>query len=220
VFSLGFAGIEYFLPWIILGYLMGSCPTGFILVRMLKGEDIRRFGSGNIGATNVSRVLGKGWAVFTAAADMFKGGAAILITMLCGYNDPALLSFVGAAGVIGHNYPVWIGFRGGKGVATSFGVIACFDFFNPAPAILGGVVWFIAREVTCAVSAASMAALGASALFIYFFGLPGAYFKCGLFLFVFSMLMHRENIKRLMNGGENKVKPFFPRREEHAGKSS
>jgi len=201
--------IVYYLPWIMLGYLLGSCPTGFILVKAARGVDVRSMGSGNIGATNVSRVMGKGWAVFTAIFDMFKGGAAMLITMSRGHSEPLLLSLVGLAGVIGHNYPVWIGFRGGKGVATSFGVITFFNFWNPLPAILGGVVWFAVREVSRMVSLASMAALGASAFFMLFFEFPDAYIICGICLCFFSMWRHRENIKRIMAGNENRVKPFF-----------
>ena len=206
--------LEQFIPWATLGYLFGSCPTGYLLVRLLKGEDIRKFGSGNIGATNVSRVLGKKWAIFTALTDMFKGGLAILITMAMGHDGAALLSAVGAMSVIGHNFPVWIGFRGGKGVATSFGVIAFFDFFNPSAAILGGVVWFVTREISCAVSLASMAALFAAAFCMPIFGMPRPYFFCGLLLAVFSVARHRENIARMAAGRENKVKPFFPRRED------
>ena len=208
------AAIGNFLPWILLGYLLGSCPTGFILVKLRRGADIRTMGSGNIGATNVSRVLGRGWAVFTAAVDMFKGGAAMLITMSFGHSDPVLLSLVGTAGVVGHNYPVWIGFRGGKGVAVSFGVIAFFNFFNPFPAVLGGAVWFAVREISCMVSFASMAALGSSAFFMILFAFPEAYTICGICLCFFSMWRHRDNIKRIIAGNENMVKPFFLRRDK------
>ena len=214
------AEIVSFLPWIIMGYLLGSCPTGFILVKAARGVDVRSLGSGNIGATNVSRVMGKRWAVFTAIVDMFKGGAAILITMSFGHSEPLLLSLVGLAGVIGHNYPVWIGFRGGKGVATSFGVIAFFNFWNPIPAILGGVIWFAVREVSRMVSLASMTALGASAFFMLFFAFPEAYTICGICLCIFSMWRHRDNIKRIIEGNESKVKPFFLGREENTGKFS
>lgn len=196
--------------WIILGYLAGSCPTGFILVKRTRGVDIRSMGSGSIGATNVARVLGKRWAVFTAVIDMFKGGAVMLITMLCGHDEPVLLSLVGLAGVMGHNYPVWIGFKGGKGVATSFGVIAFFNFFNPVPAILGGVVWLAVREISRMVSLASMTALGASAFFMFFFDFPDAYLICGICLCVLSMWRHRENIKRIAAGNENRVKSLVP----------
>ncbi|MDR0652052.1 MAG: glycerol-3-phosphate 1-O-acyltransferase PlsY [Synergistaceae bacterium] len=206
--------LEYFIPWATLGYLLGSCPTGYLLVRLLKGEDIRKFGSGNIGATNVSRVLGKKWAMLTAVVDMFKGGLAILFTMAMGHDDAALLSVVGAMSVIGHNFPVWIGFRGGKGVATSFGVIAFFDFFNPSAAILGGVAWFVVREISCVVSLASMTSLFVAAFCMPLFGMPQPYFYCGLLLAIFVVLRHRENIARMVARCENKVKPFFPRRGE------
>jgi glycerol-3-phosphate acyltransferase PlsY len=205
--------LEYFIPWTTLGYLLGSCPTGYLLVRLLEGGDIRKFGSGNIGATNVSRVLGKKWALFTTIVDMFKGGLAVLLAMVMGHGDAVLLSVVGAMSVIGHNFPVWIGFKGGKGVATSFGVIAFFDFFNPSAAILGGVVWFVVREISCTVSLASMTALFAATFSMLLFGMPRPYFFCGLLLAVFSVARHGENIARIAAGKENKVKPFFPRRE-------
>jgi glycerol-3-phosphate acyltransferase PlsY len=206
--------LEHFIPWATLGYLLGSCPTGYLVVRLLKGEDIRKFGSGNIGATNVSRVLGKKWAFFTAIVDMFKGGLAILLTMAMGHDDAALLSVVGAMSVLGHNFPVWIGFRGGKGVATSFGVIAFFDFFNPSAAIMGGIVWLVTREISCVVSLSSMTALFAAAFFMLIFRMPRPYFFCGILLAIFAVLRHRGNIARIIAGNENKVKPFFPRRGE------
>jgi glycerol-3-phosphate acyltransferase PlsY len=210
----------YFLPWLILGYLMGSCPTGYVVVKLVKGEDIRKFGSGNIGATNVARVLGKKWAVSTAVIDMLKGGAAVLIAMALGHRDPALLAAIGASGVIGHDYPVWIGFKGGKGVATSFGVIGCFDFFNPLPALAGGAAWFITREISCIVSLSSMVALWTSALFIALQGMNAPYVVCGVFLAALTTWRHRENIKRILAGNENKVSPFFPKRAEENEKSS
>ena len=213
-----FAWLGNFLPWVVMGYLFGSCPTGFILVKLIKGEDVRDFGSGSIGATNVSRALGRGWAVFTAAADMLKGGAAMLVAMLAGQRDPALLSIVGACGVIGHNYPVWIGFKGGKGVATSFGVIACFDFFNPLPAILGGVVWFAAREISLMVSVASLVSLAASAAFVLALSPRREYFACAVFLFALAAWRHRENILRIAAGSENRVRPIFPRAGEKRDK--
>jgi glycerol-3-phosphate acyltransferase PlsY len=206
--------LEHFIPWATLGYLLGSCPTGYLLVRLLKGEDIREFGSGSIGATNVSRVLGKKWAIFTAVVDMFKGGLAVLLTMAMGHGDAASLSVVGAMSVLGHNFPVWIGFKGGKGVATSFGVIAFFDFFNPSAAILGGIAWFVTREISCMVSLASMTALFVSAFCMPAFGMPRPYFYCGLFLAAFAVAQHKGNIARIAAGNENKVKPFFPRRGE------
>jgi glycerol-3-phosphate acyltransferase PlsY len=210
----------YFPQWLILAYIMGSCPTGYVIVKLVKGEDIRKFGSGNIGATNVARVLGKKWAVATAVIDMLKGGAAILLAMAFGHREPALLAAIGAMGVIGHDYPVWIGFKGGKGVATTFGVISCFDFFNPIPSLVGGVVWFAAREISCIVSLSSMTALWASAALIALCGMPVPYIVCGIFLAALTTWRHRENIKRIIAGNENKVNPFFPKRTEDSGKPS
>jgi glycerol-3-phosphate acyltransferase PlsY len=195
--------------WFLFGYLMGSCPTGFLLVKFMLGEDIRNFGSGNIGATNVGRVLGKKWAVFTAVADMLKGGFAVLIAMLAGQASPEALSLIGVGGVLGHDYPVWLKFKGGKGVATTFGVFACYDFFNPFPAILGGLTWVFMRETTRMVSLASMASLLAAALLMPVFMMDRAYYLSGLFMVALTVWRHRENIKRIISGTENKVSKFF-----------
>lgn len=191
--------------WILFGYLLGSCPTGYVVVKLMIGEDIRKFGSGNIGATNVSRVLGKKWAIVTAIADMLKGGVAVLIAMLAGVNSPAVLSLIGFAGVLGHDYPVWLRFKGGKGVATTFGVFGCFDFFNPLPAIFGGLAWFLIREATGFVSLASMLSLAVAALFMPIFSMPTPYYVTAIFLVFLTVWRHRENIRRLLAGTESKV---------------
>ena len=189
----------------LFGYLMGSCPSGYLLVKYMRGEDIRKLGSGNIGATNVARVLGKKWAVLVAAADMFKGGIAVLVAMLFGVESPILLSVVGFAGVVGHDYPVWIGFKGGKGVATTFGVLSCYDFFNPIPAIIGGFVWLLVREVSGYVSLASMIAVGVSVSLIPILMMNKSYYISGIFLLLLTVWRHRDNIKRLIAGDENRV---------------
>lgn len=198
------------LLWVAFGYLLGSCPTGYLLVKALTGEDIRRFGSGNIGATNVSRVLGKKWAIFTAVFDILKGGIAVLFAILCGVSSPSLLSAIGFAAVIGHDYPVWLKFDGGKGVATTYGVFACYDFFNPLPVIFGGLVWFAVREKTRYVSLASIVGLASSALFILFFMSDRAYFVSGTLLVLIAAWKHRQNIERLIHGTESKVNPILP----------
>jgi glycerol-3-phosphate acyltransferase PlsY len=190
------------------------------LVKLIKGEDIRNFGSGNIGATNVARVLGRKWAVVTAAVDMFKGGAAILVAMAAGRSDPTLLALTGLAGIIGHDYPVWIKFKGGKGVASTFGVFGCYDFFNPLPAIIGGVVWLCVRELSCVVSLSSMVALGVAALLMPVFSMPRPYYVCGAVCVLLTVWRHRENIGRIISGKENKVKPFLLKQAKGAGKSS
>jgi glycerol-3-phosphate acyltransferase PlsY len=191
--------------WFLFGYLMGSCPTGFVLVRVMRGEDIRNYGSGNIGATNVGRVLGKKWAVLTAVVDMLKGGLAVLIARFFGVEAPSVLALVGVAGVLGHDYPVWLKFSGGKGVATTFGVFACYDFFNPIPAIIGGLLWLVTRESTRIVSLSSMVSLLVAALLMPLFKMDRAYYFSALLLVALTVWRHRENIKRILSGTENKV---------------
>jgi glycerol-3-phosphate acyltransferase PlsY len=195
--------------WMAFGYLIGSFPTGYALVKLKTGEDIRKFGSGNIGATNVARVLGRKWSVVTAVCDVSKGGAAMLAAMLFGLKDPLLLSAVGFSAVLGHDFPAWLGGRGGKGVATTFGVFACYDFFNPLPAILGGVVWFAVREISLYASLSSIAALMAASLSMLFFMDNSVYFASGLALSALAILRHSDNIKRLISGAESTVKPVF-----------
>ena len=202
-------GLFASLFWIAVGYLMGSCPTGYLLVKSLTGKDIREFGSGNIGATNVGRVLGKKWAVVTAVVDMLKGGLAVLLAMLLGVKSPFLLATVGFAGVIGHDYPLWLGFKGGKEVATTFGVFDCYDFFNPLPAILGGVSWFLIREISGYVSPASMLGLLLAVLLMPLFAMPTPYFYFGILLVALTVYRHKENIKRLLGGTENRVQRIF-----------
>ncbi|GHV56910.1 glycerol-3-phosphate acyltransferase [Synergistales bacterium] len=203
------SGTEYYIDaacWLAFGYLMGSLPTGFVLVKVMMGEDVRHFGSGNIGATNVGRVLGKKWAVITALIDMLKGGAAVLLATAFGVTSGALLALIGVFSVIGHDYPVWIGFKGGKGVATTFGVIAFYNFFNPLPAIIGGIAWFAVREASRIVSISSIIGALVAALALPICGAPVPYYASALFLAALAAWRHKDNIKRIIAGTESKVK--------------
>lgn len=192
------------LIWLLFGYIAGSCPTGYLAVKILKGQDVRNFGSGNIGATNTGRVLGKRWAIAVAVFDMLKGGVAVLLASF--FTDSSIiLSLTGVSSVLGHNYPIWLGWRGGKGVATTFGVFGFFDFFNPLPALIGGAVWYAVMKTTRYVCVASIAALFASALLMPLFGMPRPYYLAGLFLAALSAWRHKSNIRRLLEGKEGKV---------------
>ncbi|MDR1884765.1 MAG: glycerol-3-phosphate 1-O-acyltransferase PlsY [Synergistaceae bacterium] len=204
--------VQSIVMWIGFGYLLGSFPTGYVLVRLLLGEDIRGYGSGNTGATNVSRVLGKRWGFITAVCDISKGGVAVLLAMLAGAGSPLLLSLTGSAAVIGHDFPLWLGGRGGKGVATTFGVLACYDFFNPLPVLVGGVIWFLVREVSGYASLSSIVALLSASLAIPFAMESGYYFVSAMLLLALSVWRHRENITRLVSGTESRVQPFLARR--------
>ena len=191
--------------WAFAGYLAGSCPTGFLVAKYIKGADIRAFGSGNIGATNVGRLMGKRWAVAVAVFDMLKGGLAVLAAS-CFISDPTILALTGVCAVLGHNFPLWLGFRGGKGVATTFGVIGYYNFFMPWPAIIGGIIWYAVMKTTKYVSVASMVGLLAAAGLTACFGMPRPYTAASFFLALLSVWRHRANIVRLKNGTESKVK--------------
>lgn len=191
--------------WAIVGYLAGSCPTGYLVAKAFRGVDIRTVGSGNIGATNVGRLMGKKWAVAVSIFDMLKGGLAVLAATLLGYSD-VILALTGVCAVLGHNFPVWLKFKGGKGVSTTFGVLAFFNFFNPWPALVGGAIWYVAMRLSNYVSFASMVALASAAVLTYLFKMPIIYTIAAAFLAVLTIWRHRANIVRLMNGTESKVR--------------
>ena len=187
--------------WIALasGYLLGSIPFGLLLTKAAGGPDVRTIGSGNIGATNVLRTGRKGLAALTLLLDALKGTAAVLIAAVCGGYEASLAA--GLAAFIGHLFPVWLKFKGGKGVATYIGVL--LGVYWPAMLIFCAV-WL---TVAFATRYSSLAALTASALTppaLYLLGRPG---PAALF-FALSLLlwfMHRTNIRRLMNGTEGKI---------------
>ena len=193
-----------FIFWLIAGYLAGSCPTGYLLAKCISGKDIREFGSGNIGATNVGRLLGKKYAVFVAVFDMFKGAIVVLFASYFSSND-WLLALCGACAVLGHNFPLWLKFKGGKGVATTFGVIGFYQFFTPWPALLGGAVWYIVMKTTRYVSIASIIGLFAAAFFTLLFKMPLPYFYTAFALALLSAFRHSSNLKRISQGCEIKV---------------
>jgi glycerol-3-phosphate acyltransferase PlsY len=198
-----------FLGFFVMGYLFGSFPTGLLLVYLLKGVDIRNYGSGNIGATNVGRLLGKPGAIGVALADMIKGGLGVLAARLAGVTDPGLLALVG---VCGHNFPVWLRFRGGKGVATSFGVFFFLGVaLKPAGGLLwlgaplGGLLWYLLLKTTRFVSVSSMVSVPSVALIFRILGAPWEYSALALALGVLTLWRHSQNIRRLLDGTESKV---------------
>lgn len=193
------------LIWLAIGYLTGSIPTGYLAVKALNGADIRKTGSGNVGATNAGRVLGRNWAVVIAVFDMLKGGLIVFLASRFAVGHTTL-ALTGAVAVLGHIYPVWLGFKGGKGVATTFGVFAFFDFFNPFPALLGGLVWYLTLKKTRYVSVASMAGLLTASLLTPVFNMPRAYYVVSLFLTALVVWRHRSNIERVLSGREAMIK--------------
>ena len=183
----------------ISGYLLGSIPFGLILTRLAGTQDLRSIGSGNIGATNVLRTGRRGLAAATLICDMLKGTVAVIAAGSFGGPEAAMLAAAGA--FLGHLFPVWLKFRGGKGVAVYLGVL--IGLFWPA-AVVFAVMW-LATAVTSRYS--SLSALVASFVTPIFLWWFGYLVMAALFALVTMLLffMHRDNIKRLQAGTEGRI---------------
>ena len=184
---------------LIFGYLLGSIPFGLLFTRLAGAGDVRKIGSGNIGATNVLRT-GKRWAAAaTLLCDGAKGAVAVLVTQYAQGNDAAL--FAGLGAFLGHLFPLWLNFRGGKGVATFFGVTLALDWRVGLCAL---ATWLV---VAAALRISSLSALIAAALVpltMALFG-HGLYAVFEIILAILVFVMHRENIQRLLSGTEPKI---------------
>jgi glycerol-3-phosphate acyltransferase PlsY len=190
----------------VVSYFIGSVPTGYLVARLVKSVDIRMVGSGSIGATNVRRVMGQGWAVFVSIMDMLKGALALLVTATTAGTASWLLSLVGFAVVMGHNYPIWLKFRGGKGVATTYGVVFfLWPYESFAVALLSGAIWYAVMSTTRYVSLASMTSLLALPVFFWMLDAPFSFVSVSFILAVFALYRHGSNIVRLSQGRENRV---------------
>jgi len=193
-------GPEAFYPVaLVVGYLLGSIPFGLVLTRLAGTQDLRSIGSGNIGATNVLRTGRKGLAAATLLLDALKGTAAVIICGYFGGPNAAMLSGLGA--FLGHLFPVWLKFKGGKGVAVYIGVL--IGLFWPGALLFCGI-WL---ALAFALRYSSLSALAASVLtplFPWWFGHAAlaALFALMTLLLIF---MHRENIRRLLAGTEGKI---------------
>lgn len=184
---------------ILSAYLLGSVPVGFIL-GSLSGIDIRRQGSGNVGATNVARVVGKWQGILTLVGDAAKGYIPVFFASWLGF-DLLVTNLAAAAAFVGHLYPVFLKFSGGKGVATALGV-----FFALAPAATGALalIFLIVALWTRMVSLASVAAALLAPFVLWAFSYPGEVVWLGFFLALMILVRHRENIQRLASGTEPK----------------
>lgn len=181
-----------------LGYLLGSIPFGLILTRLAGLGDIRSIGSGNIGATNVLRTGNKALAIMTLILDAVKGAAAVMVGL---YYTPVLGLVGGAAALLGHSYPIWLKYKGGKGVSTAFGMACAINL------PLGLAIGFTWTTVLLIVRYSSLAALSAAALapvYAWAFGHNDlAFFYIGIGAFIWWR--HRLNIKRLIDGTEPQI---------------
>jgi acyl phosphate:glycerol-3-phosphate acyltransferase len=191
---------ETFLPVaFVVGYLLGSIPFGLILTRLAGTEDLRSIGSGNIGATNVLRTGKKSLAAATLLGDMLKGTAAVIIAGTLWGPNAAMLAGLGA--FLGHLFPIWLQFKGGKGIATYIGVL--LGLFWPAAAMFGAI-WLATAFTTRYSSLSALVACFVTPIFLWFFGHPAL---ASLFavMTLISFWTHRENIKRLQAGTEGKI---------------
>jgi glycerol-3-phosphate acyltransferase PlsY len=181
------------------GYLLGSIPFGLILTRATGGPDVRTIGSGNIGATNVLRTGNKGLAAATLVCDMLKGTAAVLVTAHYASQEAALVAGFGA--FLGHLFPVWLKFKGGKGVATYIGLLIGLAW--PA-ALIFCAIWLVVAFATRYSSLAALIASAVNPLALWLLGWPAAA-AMFLALTVLLWIMHRANVTRLLQGNEGKI---------------
>lgn len=191
---------------IVFSYLIGSIPTGYIIVKTKTGEDIRTIGSGSTGATNVKRVLGKKWFFITLLLDAFKGAlpvilASLFVTAGSKYGLAPVLAAV--AVIIGHSKSCFLSFKGGKSVASGVGTILALNWIV---GLIIAIVWGTITYTTKYVSVGSIIALLISPVLMYLFHAPIAYVCYCALGAIYIVYLHRENIKRLIAGNENKVR--------------
>lgn len=191
---------------IVFSYLIGSIPTGYIIVKTKTGEDIRTIGSGSTGATNVKRVLGKKWFFITLLLDAFKGTlpvilASLFVTAGSKYGLAPVLAAV--AVIIGHSKSCFLSFKGGKSVASGVGTILALNWIV---GLIIAIVWGTITYTTKYVSVGSIIALLISPVLMYLFHAPIAYVCYCALGAIYIVYLHRENIKRLIAGNENKVR--------------
>ncbi|MDI3256230.1 MAG: glycerol-3-phosphate 1-O-acyltransferase PlsY [Kyrpidia sp.] len=185
-----------------VGYLLGSISTSLLVGRLMAGIDIREHGSGNAGATNTLRVLGPRAAAVVLAADIAKGLAAVAVAATVAPGHSGLWALAGLFAVIGHNWPVFFGFRGGRGIATAIGVLLTMV---PVPALLAGVVAVIALALTRYVSLASLLFTLLTAVFTLVFRHSAAEIWLTVAVAALAVWRHRDNIGRLMRGEEHRL---------------
>lgn len=198
------AAIFGFIIIAICAYLIGSIPTGYLIVKAKTGQDIRTVGSGSTGATNVKRVLGKKWFFTVMILDAIKGALPVFLAQIISMDKFGIAPVVAAiAVIIGHSKPIFLGFKGGKSVASGVGTIIALNWIA---GIIIAITWGIITYITKYVSVGSIIALVVSPFIMHFLGAPIAYvIYCALGA-IYIVYLHRENIKRLLNGNENKVR--------------
>jgi glycerol-3-phosphate acyltransferase PlsY len=190
-----------FIPLLLLIYLVAAIPTGVVLPRLMGLEDVRSKGSGNIGATNVYRVAGKLPGILTLLGDILKGFLPLLAVKLWFAPTPLQLGVAGVVAIVGHCYPVYLRFMGGKGVATAFGIFLLLD----PQALLGGcLVFLVAVALTRYISLGSVLAAIAVPLLTLLFSRPLPMVLSACAIGALIVWRHRDNLQRLLTGTENR----------------
>ena len=199
-----------FLIVFLFGYFMGSIPFGLLLSKLSGLGDIRKIGSGNIGATNVLRTGNKKMALLTLILDGTKGGLAIYVVSI----SPSFIEFhftnninlfqslVAVSAVIGHCFPIWLNFKGGKGVATGFGTII---FLNMYVGVIALLIWVSIAKLFRISSLSALISYLFIPISMFFFTSEKSFFLASVLISLICYLQHRENIKRLLNGSEAKI---------------
>lgn len=191
--------ITSYLLSLVVGYLLGSIPFGLILTRIAGTQDIRSIGSGSIGATNVLRTGRYGLAAATLIADVLKGSIAVVLAAWWFGHDAGLVA--GLAAFLGHLFPVWLRFKGGKGIATGLGVLLAVSW---KAALAAAIIWLVVAAAFRYSSLASLAASVVAPVVLWFVGTPAEALTFAI-MAALTFIMHRANIARLMSGTESKI---------------
>ena len=192
-----------FILVLIAIYLIAAIPTGVVLARLMGGEDVRQKGSGNIGATNVYRVAGKLAGVLTLVGDTLKGFLPLLAFKTWLEPTPTQLGIASAVAILGHCYPVYLKFKGGKGVATALGI---FLVLSPKAVFFALIVFILTVAITRYISLGSVLAALSAPLVILLLNHPQPIFLATLFIAALVIWRHNSNIRRLLDGTENRFK--------------
>lgn len=191
---------------ILISYLIGSIPTGYIIVKLFTGQDIRTIGSGSTGATNVKRVMGKKWFFTVMILDAIKGALPVVLTAIyaTAFTDIGLLPVIAAIFVIlGHSKSIFLKFTGGKSVASGVGTLLALNW---QAGLIVAAVWAFVTWISKYVSLGSIIALAVAPILMWIMNAPVAYILYALIAAIYVIYLHRENIKRLKDGNENKVR--------------
>ena len=199
---------------IAISYLLGSIPTAYIFTRLIKGIDIRKFGSGNVGATNAFRILGRGWGITILILDILKGFLPVVLlgdffTKQLDLNQAQnIFIIIGLGCISGHNWTIFLKFRGGKGVATTLGVLLGLALRIPGLNIVLGLtvlIWFVSFFIVRIISLSSVLAALSFPIFTVLFRQSTVIISLGILLSIFIILRHKSNIKRILEGKESRL---------------